>query len=241
MRSSQLSLWTLTPPADGLPTTLDLSLLTVDEQRRASSHRVAADGLLFAATRIALRVVLGRQLDMEPVLVPLVRRSCPRCGGPHGKPTLPPGYGNLHFSVSHCAGRALLGLSSAPIGVDIQSLPSPRTAELCATALHPREQLELALLRQHRRASAFGRLWVRKEAYLKALGTGLAHGMKDEYLGDTSTSHPAGWTVADLTLNSSHLAAFALHHSNAPSPEVQPIPPRWLSSGSHFDAYQLNR
>ncbi|GHE33082.1 4'-phosphopantetheinyl transferase superfamily protein [Streptomyces capitiformicae] len=85
------------------------------------------------------------------------------------------------------------------MGVDVQGVPGPETVTLCAPALHPAEQAEIAGAPESLRPVAFARLWARKEAYLKGLGTGIGHGVGARYLGerggDTAPARPAGWDI----------------------------------------------
>ncbi|MFF9011358.1 4'-phosphopantetheinyl transferase family protein [Streptomyces sp. NPDC014870] len=221
-------LWSLRAPETAAPGELALSVLTPEERHHALTRPAGPAAVLSTATRIALRTLLGRRLGRAPGEVGLLRRRCPRCAGPHGKPALSPGQGRLHFSVSHSAGRALLALAVTPVGVDVQGPLPARAAETCAEALHPLEQLDLTRLTGDQRTFAFARLWTRKEAYLKAVGTGLAHGLRGSYLGERAGLRPIGWTVADLDTGSSHTAAVALAHSPAAIPAVREVPAHWL-------------
>ncbi|MFD3572206.1 4'-phosphopantetheinyl transferase superfamily protein [Streptomyces sp. NPDC058667] len=56
----------------------------------------------------------------------------------------------------------------------------------------------------------FARLWTRKEAYLKALGTGLSRHPRIDYLGSDLRRRPARWAVLDLPAGPGHAAAIAV-------------------------------
>ncbi|MFE7511745.1 hypothetical protein ACFU8I_11035 [Streptomyces sp. NPDC057540] len=73
------------------------------------------------------------------------------------------------------------------------------------------------------RPAEFGRLWTRKEAYLKGIGTGLAHGTSTEYLGADARGRPPGWTVLDLDLaeDRAYAAAVAVRAEGVRAPEVR--------------------
>lgn len=97
--------------------------------------------------------------------------------GPHGKPALLPEQSGLSFSVAHTAGALLCAVASAPVGVDVERSDrgSPGLASrLAARYFSPAEQAALAALPEPARAAAFLQLWTLKEAYVKALGRGIA-------------------------------------------------------------------
>jgi 4'-phosphopantetheinyl transferase len=79
---------------------------------------------------------------------------------------------SLHVSRSATAGLAGVAMSlSAALGVDVERIRSELVdADLLALVLHPHERSTLPA--DHERA--FFSLWTRKEAVLKALGTGLS-------------------------------------------------------------------
>ncbi|MFF1511621.1 4'-phosphopantetheinyl transferase family protein [Streptomyces sp. NPDC058326] len=225
MTSAACELWYLRAPATDTPADLALSALTAEERHRALTRPAGPTAVLSTATRIALRTLLGRRLGRAPSEVVLLRRRCPRCAGPHGKPALSAGQGHrLHFSVSHSAGRALLAVAATAVGIDVQGPLSQRTADTCAQALHPLEQQDLSRLEGRHRTIEFARLWTRKEAYLKAVGTGLAHGLRGNYLGSRLALRPSGWTVTDLDTTATHTAAVALALPTAVVPPLREVP-----------------
>ncbi|GAA2502408.1 hypothetical protein GCM10010406_43650 [Streptomyces thermolineatus] len=213
----RLDLWLVRGPrgngaaAPGLPG-LGLPDLDDAERRRAGSFVRPDQALLYATAHVALRRLLGRYTGTAPRDLRFVRESCPRCGEAHGRPALarsgpspPP-----HFSLSHSAGLALVGVAAVPVGVDVERLPRGETVEVCTPALHPRERAELARASREERNELFGRLWTRKEAYLKGTGTGLRRPPAHDYLGADRSGHPPGWAVLDVVCPPTHTAAAAV-------------------------------
>jgi 4'-phosphopantetheinyl transferase len=95
--------------------------LTPAEVERSRFYRHEADRVRFAATRLALRTLLGRQLGLAPADVPLTLAA-------HGKPVL--ASGALQFNVSHAGRYALIAMSECgPVGVDIERI-DPSTPEM---------------------------------------------------------------------------------------------------------------
>ncbi|MFE4589906.1 4'-phosphopantetheinyl transferase family protein [Streptomyces laurentii] len=208
---------------------LDLTPLDAHERERAAAFLRPADRHLYAVAHLALRTILGGLLGERPAGLVFGRDTCPCCGGPHGRPVLAVPSPPLHFSLSHTPGRVLVATAPVPVGADVEGRPAPESVRDLATVLHPRERAEVeAEPDPERRAAVFGRIWARKEAYLKGLGTGLGRdpGLDDlggDLDGDPVREpgrHPAGWSVYDLPCGPRHHGALALRA--APRPAAGP-------------------
>lgn len=204
------SLWLVDAVTQG-PAALGLAPAVLDERekRRAAAFRRDGDRRCYVTAHVALRVLLGAHLGTEPGGVRLVAEDCPSCGGPHGRPAA--ADAELHFSLSHSQDLVLLAFARSPVGVDVEALLPPEAVDDVAAELHPRETAELATLPPHARPVALARAWVRKEAYLKGLGIGLAHGIAADYVGTGRSPGPAppGWSVADVAVPPGFAAAVA--------------------------------
>ncbi|MEU1119685.1 MULTISPECIES: 4'-phosphopantetheinyl transferase superfamily protein [unclassified Streptomyces] len=191
----------------------DLSVLDAGERERARAFRRERDRSLYEVAHVALRQLLGAELDVDPAGVRLARADCPGCGGPHGRPIMDPRHhpAGLHFSLSHAADTALIALAGRPVGVDVEELPSPEVVAEVATALHPQESTELAALPPSARPAAFARCWTRKEAVLKGTGEGLSAGAATLRVGTGPHPHPVpGWHVTDVPAPPGFAAAVAV-------------------------------
>ncbi|WP_437022664.1 4'-phosphopantetheinyl transferase family protein [Streptomyces sp. enrichment culture] len=228
----RLDLWLIRPPEGPGAALLDTSELDPAERHRADSFIRPADGLLYAAAHVALRRLLGRYTGTPPQHVRFVRDPCPGCGGAHGRPAIAPR--SLHFSLSHSGGLAMVGVASVPVGVDVEKLPREETVEICSRALHPDERSELADAEGAERTIRFGRIWTRKEAFLKGIGTGLSRSSTEDYLGADAQRHPRGWTMVDVPCDPTHCAAAAVEGPAPGTVTVRTLPGQWL--GAHGDA-----
>jgi 4'-phosphopantetheinyl transferase len=96
--------------------------------------------------------------------------------GPRGKPMLDAEDGLLRFNLSHSGDLALVAVSlGRDIGVDVERVRPDRDLERIATRFFSAAEVAALLaLPRAERAGAFYRCWTRKEAYIKALGDGLA-------------------------------------------------------------------
>ncbi|WP_216588919.1 4'-phosphopantetheinyl transferase family protein [Streptomyces brasiliscabiei] len=227
----RVDLWLIRRPEGPDAALLDTSELDSAERHRAASFIRPADGLLYAAAHVALRRLLGRYTGTPPRDVRFVREPCPGCGRAHGRPALAPR--SLHFSLSHSAGLAMVGVASVPVGVDVERLPRAETVEVCGRALHPGERAELADAEGAERILRFGRIWTRKEAFLKGLGTGLSRPSVLDYLGADAARHPRGWTVLDVPCAPTHSAAAAVSGPAPGTVTVRALPGTWLGARGH--------
>jgi 4'-phosphopantetheinyl transferase len=148
-------------------------VLDEEERLRAARYRYEVDRSRFVVARATLRRLLGNTLDMPPEAMVF-------SSNPFGKPELL-ARSALHFNTSHSGDWVLHAFSSsAPVGVDVEAVRDD-WADLLASGqvLAPAEADWLASLDEPARPAAFTGLWVRKEAYVKALGEGLSRPLKE--------------------------------------------------------------
>lgn len=143
------------------------------EQARADRYRNDVARLQFIRGRNALRFRLGQHLHQKPAAVRLTVSA-------HGKPRLldEEEHARLGFNLSHTGTRLLLGLASrTEIGLDIETIKPRRHLErLVAYCLTPQEQACWQSLPPEQQLTAFTRYWASKEAFVKAVGRGIALG-----------------------------------------------------------------
>jgi 4'-phosphopantetheinyl transferase len=196
------------------------AMLDPDEEARAGRFAFAADRARFLVAHAALRSRLGQEIGCPPQEVRYRR-------GPQGKPALAEGGSDrarrLCFNLSHSRRVALIAWADRELGVDVEDADRDvDELELGRTVFSAREQEALAAIPvgQARRA-AFYALWTRKEAILKALGTGLSREPRTIDLGlragDTGfaewTDETTGerWTIAALEVGAAQSGAIAIH------------------------------
>jgi len=236
LAEGRIDLWLLRlPHPDDIDGTLDLAELDDAERHRASACRRQTGGFLYAAAHIALRRLLGAYLDHPAGELRFTREPCPCCDQPHGRPTLAAPGPDIHFSLSHSSGMALVGLAATPIGVDVEQVPRASTVQVCSAAIHPEERGEIERVPEPLRRAAFGQLWTRKEAYLKGLGTGLGRPLAADYLGAAEAARPPGWTVVDIPCGPKHTGAAAVRTDAPAVHSLRRVPIESLYTGGAVD------
>lgn len=140
--------------------------LSPDERERADRFHFERDRGAFRAGRAWLRSVLAGYLGIAPAAIAFGY-------GPHGKPHLAD-FPDLRFNLAHSGGWAALAVATGrEVGIDIEAIRAiaERVERLVFT---PAEIAQLDRLPAAQRRTGFYNAWTRKEAYLKALGSGLA-------------------------------------------------------------------
>ena len=122
-----------------------------------------------AATRLALRSVLGRYLGPGAASRPIAVST-------HGRPFLP--GAQLDFNTARRGRTVLIAITGeGAVGIDLEDCRPLPEREGIERMLHPLERDALAQLHGPARDAAFFRVWTRKEAALKASGLGLSFGL----------------------------------------------------------------
>lgn len=153
-------------------------LLSPDELIRAQAFRYDQDRQRWMVARATLRILLAERLTCDPK--GLVFRY-----GEFGKPFLPDAP-SLHFNLSRSGGVALVLIApSGPVGVDLEAATRSSGLAGCVPSFcHPSESAAPENLLK---------IWCGKEAYLKALGTGLStepHRIALDWQPDSTTATP---------------------------------------------------
>ena len=149
-----------------------LETLDEDEQTRASRFHFEKHQRRFVVGRGVLRSLLGRYLGVR---AEEVRFSY----GPYGKPALDAGDGEsaLRFNASHSHELAVYAFAlGCDLGIDVEYIKEDFATEEIAERFFSEYEVEtLSRMPREEQAAAFFRCWTRKEAYIKAIGSGLSH------------------------------------------------------------------
>ncbi len=147
-----------------------VNTLSVDEKKRADRFRFEHDRRRFIAGRGVLRLLLAQYLSVEPDRIRFYYH-------PYGKPFIAECLNEkgVHFNLSHSEGYALFGFTCRrKIGVDIEYIQVISEMEEIANRFFSfQEKRVLKGLPDQEKNAVFYNFWTRKEAFAKAVGTGL--------------------------------------------------------------------
>jgi 4'-phosphopantetheinyl transferase len=194
-------------------------ILSADERARAARFHFPKDRQYFTATRALLRTILGSYLDSDPAEI-VFRYS------EDEKPSLSPSQSGseVEFNVSHSGERALLAFARGrALGVDVEQLRENFDhAAIARRFFSEQEQRQLAVLAPAERYHGFFRCWTRKEAYIKAQGTGLSLPLRqfDVSLGPgdlnallatrPDSAEATQWTLQDVASGDGYVSALCV-------------------------------
>lgn len=151
-------------------------LLSSAERQRADRFKFTRDRRRFIVARARLREFLAARLRMRPECVELVY-------GAHGKPEVAPhcAASDLRFNLSHAQDLAVYAFSTGrAIGVDVEWIRAIDDAdEIAARCFARQENDAYRALDPGQKLLGFFHCWTRKEAFVKALGDGLSHALRD--------------------------------------------------------------
>jgi len=210
-------------------------LLDDGERLRAERFMFDEDRRCFIVSHAVLRIILGGYAGESPRNLVFKRNRW-------GKPSLKvPNGGGLRFSMSHSGAMALYGVARGrEIGVDIEEIrPEFPGFEIARRFFSAREVESLHALAREARTAAFFCCWARKEAFVKAVGTGL-HVPLDAFDVTVEPGAPAEilearfetaagskWSFAQVPPLPGYAAALAVEGAGA-GREAFRFPPAWL-------------
>lgn len=198
--------------------------LSPAERARAARYRNPEDGARYRATRVLVRGILAGVVGQAPGALEFVENA-------HGRPSLrAEGAGGLDFNASRSPAWVALAVHrGAPCGIDVEDLSRANDLAAVARRFAPSERAALDGMAEPERRHTFFALWTLKEAFLKALGTGLTVQLGAAAFtlepgqpprvsfGPALAEDPAAWSFAQLAPDAGHLAAVAVRSGQRPT------------------------
>lgn len=168
LAADEVQVWRLRVPPVGSEPAIWHDWLSVEERERIGRKRQAIDRQRDLTSRAGLRRLLGTYIGCSPGEIAFAT-------GASGKPVLAPcpGGPRLEFNISHAGEWVLLAFAHARVGVDVEAWREIDHDEIVRHYFAPAEQAAWEGVPAAKRLPVFFSAWTRKEAYVKALGTGL--------------------------------------------------------------------
>lgn len=146
------------------------SILSEREKMRAGSFRFKKNKKRFIIGRGILRIILGFYLNIKPELLEFHY-------GPYGKPQLNEKNYNeaIQFNLTHSHELALCAFTRGRrLGIDLEYITNIPDLKVITTHIFSRrENMIFKKIPKNKKLNAFLKCWTIKEAYSKAMGTGL--------------------------------------------------------------------
>jgi 4'-phosphopantetheinyl transferase len=164
-----IHVWTVTLPCGPEELAQLRSTLATDEKSRADRFIAPQDRSNFISARGILRKLLGTYLRRDPSGLQFEY-------GMHGKPFLQGQTDtSLRFSLSHSHGIAAYAIArDRNLGIDVELVREGfRSEEIAERYFSAQEREALRCLPAWESTEGFFNCWTRKEAFLKAVGSGL--------------------------------------------------------------------
>lgn len=192
------------------------AFLSPDERTRANRFRFDRDRTRYINAHGVMREILGSYIGVDAASLQIIRAE-------NGKPCLGEEHrADMQFNLSHSGQHGIVAVSiGRPVGVDIEVLRADfRWSELADRYFSGRENAWLGALPADEALRWFFRLWVAKEAVLKAGGMGLSAALREveppRGRPDSIAAHGDPFWVSELAVSDGYVAAIAVSGADAP-------------------------
>ena len=200
-----------------------VNLLAIEEREKAQTFQFERDRVRYVTAHYELRCILGTYLKKHPQEVSYRYTD-------QGKPELDVNwpYGKISFNMSHSQCIALYAFAvDREVGVDVEFLRFNLNYTSVAQQNFSRRESELLNAASgETQIEAFFTIWTRKEAFLKAMGSGLSAPLHNfDVTGDPGQhtvlvhsgldgQEATPWRITDLNLGLRYKGAIAASGSD---------------------------
>ncbi len=188
-------------------------LLNEHEKNKASTYTQQVLRQKYINTRGILRSILAHYLDCDPQQIPIETEE-------YGKPFIPKQFSKpIQFNLSHTGNEFVIAVSNcSEVGVDIEQCKNRKSLlGLVKKCFSDKEANYWNTLPEGQKVNMFFRFWVRKEAFVKAVGRGIGLGLNQCSINpekqDSFTSIPqdygfaSDWKIVDVPLDGINICA----------------------------------
>lgn len=194
-------------------------LLSEDEKKKSIKFKFKKDRNSYIISRGIVRKLLGSYLSIAPAEIKFEYT-------PYGKPYL--ANNRLNFNISHSGDMAVFAfVLKSDIGVDVEKVKEDfDVLELAQNFFSKKEIEAMKRIPEKQWSRAFHRCWTRKEAFIKAEGSGLsfplnrfAVSLDDDHQADLletdwDATEKSNWSLFSFIPREQYIVAIALRNQN---------------------------
>lgn len=214
--NKSIHIWKINYPDFSGKQKILLEILNNTEKERSDKFHFKTDRKRYITTKALLKIILAQTLSTEPGQINFEFNK-------YGKPLIK-NSNSPHFNVSHSADIGIIAITDvASIGVDVEKYRKRMNSPKVAKRFFSEKEAKAFLSLPHeQRLQGFFNCWTRKEAFIKALGLGLAMPLRDFDVtlkpGEETIlehvirngEHAEDWTLKNIPLENDYAAAFAV-------------------------------
>lgn len=198
--ADEVHLWETSLSVDDAELARILDLLSPVDRWAADEFSHVPARKQYIVSRGMLRQLLSGYIGIAPQEIQFTIEGA-------GKPVLA-GERAVDFNLTHSGDLTLLGVARRPLGVDMERVREmPRAIELAKRYYSSAQHEEIAATPDETRSRKFLGMWVRREAYAKALGTSVWRALGNRQI---TTDH----TVLFVDYSADYVAAIAAPGKN---------------------------
>lgn len=171
--SNSVDIWSIDTAKFPDDLTSYFQLLSQEEQLRSQRFKFEKDKRLYILARSALRLLAGQYLNCTPVSIQMGYAA-------YDKPYFLD-YPEFKFNISHSGEIVVLAfVQKLELGVDVEYIKTDFEVMEIADNFFASDEIEnLKKIEKELHFEAFYRCWTRKEAFIKAKGSGLSFPLSD--------------------------------------------------------------
>lgn len=154
-------------------------ILNQEEKENASNFKETYQKKYYILSHVILRLLLSKYTGVDPALIEIHKNK-------YGKPFIT--SHNLQFNISHSKNKLAIAIAVCEVGIDIEYVnPNFDINEILNVTLSINEELNIKKLKPNLQKKQFYLYWTKKEALLKAIGTGINMDLNKLEISDDSS------------------------------------------------------
>jgi len=198
-----------------------VKMLDLEEQAIYKSYKVDFKKKEFLIGRLLLKHIISKHLTLDFSDIKFLKNQY---GKLYLKNVREEEATNLDFNLTHSEGIVACAIANRVVGIDVEFMKEIHL-DIIKQVLSKDEMLFLQAQPKETWKRLFYQIWTRKEAYLKAIGTGFIFEPNTLNIPINDNLESAGWGYSTIIIRDHYLLSVvtAENHEVYPSLEVQEL------------------